>query len=551
MAKSFSVLMALALSTTTMAQQINIRNAAPAATIQTLIPSTSSILLPNQVSRENNTNIVDRYRQVNQPWGKIPGVLQFRGNPMRNFYGTAQPGKTNLPDTAPTVQWQYPQQGVLTGTSAIFATGSTQWTGTGWTGQPVIWQRPDNKKWEVIVGAFDKQVHFIDAITGLPTRKPFRVGDLVKGSVTLDPDGYPILYFGAVGDVLVKGGVADGFYRALALDREPVEEMWKMHANDMTPPGGYKYSRDWDGNSSIINDHLIIGAEIGWIMGWKLNRGYQNNRVTVRPEMVLQMSSEHPLVTSRAGHRDIGIESSCAADGTILYCANGQGRVMGIDLAKIDSNKQAKIVFDFWTGDDVDASPVVDEDGYLYIAAEHERLNPQTAAVGQLMKLDPRKVALTSNGTPDTFSLQPIVWNINSLRGSMQSSVGEDYKRLNEKGGIWGTPALDAKRKVLYVPTHKGELLAVDTNNGNILWRDYIGYMTWSSPNIIGDTLVVTQCTPSGGLRAYDISQPTTKKQLWSVKSPDGGCIESSAAIYNGQIVVGTRGGHIYSFGWK
>lgn len=505
-----------------------------------------SILIPNPVSRENSTHFVDRSQNVNQPWGKIPGVLQFRGNPMRNYYGSAKEGHDSLPSTPPEVLWQYPKQGVLSSYSNIVASRGNTWTGTGWTGQPVIWQRPDTKVWEVIVGAFDKKVHFLNAETGLPTRAPFLAGDLVKGSVTLDPDGYPLLYFGAVGD-----GKQDGFYRMLALDREPVQEIWKMHANDMTPPGGYKYSRDWDGNGSIINDHLIIGAEIGWILGWKLNRTYgKSNFVEVRPEMILQMNSELPQISARAGHRDTGIESSCASDGNILYCANGQGRILGIDLTQIDQKKQAKIVFDFWTGDDVDASPVLDAEGNLYIAVEHERMNTQNSQVGQLLKIDPKKVTLDpKTGLPDPFNISSMIWN-RHYRGSMTTPVNEDYSRLNEKGGFWATPALDAKRKMLYITSHRGELLAVDTTTGNVIWSDPIGYMPWSSANIIGDTLVIGQCSP-GGLVGYDISNPHVKKKLWAVKTPDGGCVESSAAIYNGQIYVGTRAGHIYSFGWK
>jgi hypothetical protein len=65
----------------------------------------------------------------------------------------------------------------------------------GWTGQPAVWVRPDGVT-ELAVGTYDRKVHFLDAKTGQPTRTPFPTGDIIKGSVTIDPDGFPLLYTG-------------------------------------------------------------------------------------------------------------------------------------------------------------------------------------------------------------------------------------------------------------------------------------------------------------------------------------------------------------------
>ena len=35
----------------------------------------------------------------------------------------------------------------------------------GWTGQPAVWERPDGKT-ELIFGAYDRALHFVDAETG-------------------------------------------------------------------------------------------------------------------------------------------------------------------------------------------------------------------------------------------------------------------------------------------------------------------------------------------------------------------------------------------------
>ncbi|MDZ7733676.1 MAG: hypothetical protein U5R31_11795 [Acidimicrobiia bacterium] len=41
-------------------------------------------------------------------------------------------------------------------------------------------------------GAYDKAVHWLDGATGDRLLPDFPVGDIIKGSVTVDPDGYPL-----------------------------------------------------------------------------------------------------------------------------------------------------------------------------------------------------------------------------------------------------------------------------------------------------------------------------------------------------------------------
>lgn len=136
----------------------------------------------------------------------------FRGNNSRTFYGTGP-----VP-TDPTVLWKYPKTKPLCASSTV-AGVSKVWCGNGWTGQPVVWERPDGVT-EVIFGAYDKAIHFVNTETGEATRAPFSTGDIIKGSVTLDPDGFPILYSGS----------RDNFYRAIALDRDVPTELWKIEA---------------------------------------------------------------------------------------------------------------------------------------------------------------------------------------------------------------------------------------------------------------------------------------------------------------------------------
>lgn len=48
-----------------------------------------------------------------------------------------------------------------------------------------------------------------------------------------------------------------------------------------------------------------------------------------------------------------------------------------------------------------------------------------------------------------------------------------------------------------------------------------------------------------GGLYAFDVSDTTVEPpELWSISL--GTCIESTPAVWDGLIVVGTKGGYIY-----
>ena len=169
-------------TTTTVAALVTL---APTTTIRA---TTTTELVTTTTLPERSVGTVPGFT-VGQPWGSVSGLTMFRGNPTRTFYGTGP-----LP-TDPAVLWSYPGDGAMCGSSAVGGVVS-QWCGSGWTGQPVVWDRPDGKT-EVIFGAYDKAVHFLDSLTGAELRPSFQTGDIIKGSVTLDPDGFPLLYFGS------------------------------------------------------------------------------------------------------------------------------------------------------------------------------------------------------------------------------------------------------------------------------------------------------------------------------------------------------------------
>lgn len=480
-------------------EAIPIPNTAPPST------STTAAVTTTTASPTTTTTVPTRLPgtvpgwTVGQPWGPITGLTMFRGNPTRTYYGEGP-----IPPN-PKVLWSFPADGQLCGTSTV-AGQSTVWCGTGWTGQPVVWERPDGVT-EVIFGAYDRQVHFLDGTTGVPTRPPFTTGDIIKGSVTLDPDGYPLLYFGS----------RDNQLRVVALDRQQPELLWSLDASNVDGI----WNNDWDGNPVILDDLLLEGGENSWFFVIKLNRGYdEDGRVTVSPTRLVEVPGYTNELLAQVGS-NVSIENSPAVYEDRVYFANSGGRVVGLDLSDVDQG-EAPVVFDYWVGDDVDASLVVDSDGMLYVSVELERFNDRSAQLGQLIKLDP-------------YAGEAYVWGV------------PVPPRGPGDGGIWATPALGDG--VLYATTHPGEVLAVDTTTGEVLWRDEVGFHAWSSPVIVDETLLVSvNCEEGGGLRAYSIADPAAPVRLWQYDHASG-CIESTPAVWKGTIYVGSRDGRFYAFG--
>lgn len=435
-------------------------------------------------------------------WGDtVEGQLTFRGNPTRTYYGEGP-----VPEH-PTIQWRYPSAGGMCGSSSVGGE-SKVWCGSGWTGEPAVFVDGD-ETW-VAFGAYDKQIHFLDAASGSELLGGFGMGDIIKGSVTRDPDGFELLYSGSRAD-----------FHILATDRSDGQpaDLWSMTASDVSPT---KWNNDWDSSPLVIDDYLFEGGENGQWYAIKLNRSVgADGLVAVDPKIVFHAPGwDDQLLADLAGSgsrvNDVSIENSLAISGNHVYFSNSGGLLQGWDISGLADGRDPVRDFRFWTGDDTDASVVIDEEGMLYVAQEVERASSsaRNAEVGQLVKIDPTR--------PD----DPIVW-----------SVADDH-------GIWATPAVTDE--VVYAPTDGGRLLAVDRSTGAVLWEKNLAGPTWQSPVVVDDVLIQGDC--DGVLRGFDVSDPRVDPpELWSVQLE--GCIESTPAVFGGQIFVGARGGAFYALG--
>ncbi|OFW65098.1 MAG: hypothetical protein A2135_03825 [Actinobacteria bacterium RBG_16_67_15] len=453
---------------------------------------------------------VDR-STVGQRWGsdEVQGVLMFRGNPTNTWYGSGP-----IPAT-PEIKWKFPDAPMCSQSTDLGTTAT--WCGNGWTGQPVVWEHDGSI--ELMFGAYDRKFHFVDAESGTSTRSPIATGDLVKGSATLDPDGYPIVYFGS----------RDNKLRAVALDRSDPVVIWEA-VNDLTVEG--RWNDDWDANPRIVNGYLFEGSENSYFYIWKLNRGYDAlHQVTIAPELVFSMPTWNDELMAKIDPcnatepvicQATSVENSAAIYEGRVYFANSGGRVIGLDISGLDQGIEPTIVFDYWVGDDVDASIMIDQEGMLYVSAEWERYTERSRTLGQLIKLDPY-----TDG-------DPFLWGNFALTDPPV------------KGGFWASPALGDG--VIYAVSNKGYLVALDQETGEEVWVWELTAGTWSSPSVVGDHLVVA--SNDGFLRDFDITDPRNPEINWTFQVGEAN-LEATPAIWRGTIYVISRDGYMYAIGQK
>ena len=143
---------------------------------------------------------------------QLEGVITFRGN---NYRDTPSYGFADLTAGSETLTT------VNTKTTGIIGT----WGGSGWTGQPLVVKWPQELRTkmtslyedfrdkddftEVIIPSLDGNMYFMELSTGEKTRDPVFTGGPTKGTASLDPRGYPIIY---VGQGLSPEGSPDNEY---------------------------------------------------------------------------------------------------------------------------------------------------------------------------------------------------------------------------------------------------------------------------------------------------------------------------------------------------
>lgn len=453
----------------------------------------------------------------------LPGIATFRGNNYRNStsYGTA-----SVVDEELSTEWTY-----ATGSLA----GST-WTGSGWTGQPLIvqWDAQTRQNMnlyesakakedlvEVIYATLDGHIYFLDLETGAATRDAIDLGMCFKGAGALDPRGYPIMYVGA-GDENSSGKQPRMFIISL-IDGTVLYEHGNGDFLAVRKDNDYWCAFDASPLVDAETDTLIWVGENGILYTMKLNAAYDAEAGTVSVAPADMVVTRYQ--TDRSGKSEYwyGYEASADIVGGYLYVSENGGMFYCVDLNTME------LIWAQDTRDDSNASPVFEmtDDGkaYIYTAPSlHWTQDSDAKGTISLYKLDA--------ATGEIVWEQPYdVHTVSGVSGGVQSTP------------LLGRTGTALEGLVIYsisrTPnTWSGLLVALDTATGEEVWRYSLDSYAWSSPVAVytdDGTGYVVICD-SGGYAHFISAEGKCLDKLNL-----GGLVEATPAIYEDMLVVGTR----------
>ena len=450
----------------------------------------------------------------------LPGIATFRGNNFRNCstYGTA-----NVTNEDVSVVWSK-------------ALGSFNgWSGSGWTGQPLIVQWDEETKQimnlyeskknkeglvEIIYATLDGHIYFYDLEDGSYTRDPINMGMNFKGAGALDPRGYPLLY---VGSGIYTDTKAPRMFVVSLIDGKILYQ----HGN-----GDKFQKRNWSAfdASPLVDaetDTLIWPGENGLLYTIKLNTSYDKAAGTISVEPDNPVKTRYTSKYSKAG-RYYGYETSPTVVGNYLYAAENGGMLYCVDLNTMD------LIWAQDTGDDNNSSPAfewgADGQGYVYSAPS---------------------LHYTAKSGGGTISIH----KINAQTGEIVWERPYDCTTIKDlSGGVQSTPLLgkegtDIQNMVIYsiarVPSnYKGVLVAFDRETGETIWEISTGNYAWSSPTAVyteeGKAYIFI-CDASGNAK---LVEGATGKVVDTVSF--GSTVEASPIVFKDRIIIGSRGGKVY-----
>lgn len=466
---------------------------------------------------EINFDLPERYTE-------LEGIVTFRGDNFRSgaAYGTAAVSSKTL-----TKAWSK-------STSGLSDSDGIYWSGSGWTGQPLIvkwpeatrknisamydWAREKEGLVEVIYATLDGHVYFYELTSGEYTREPLNLGFNYKGAGALDPRGYPILYVGSGVDSV------NGRSRVKVVNLIDNSVMFEFGHNETFANRGW-HMFDSSPLVSAETDQLIYPGENGILYIIHLNTKYneQTGELSVDPDNIVKWKYNGVRSGSRYW---LGVESSAAIINNYIFLADNGGNLMCLDLNTL------KLVWVQDVLDDINCSPVVDvEDGhpYIYISTSfHYGWRSYSTAEIPIFKIDAETGEIVWRTDYTCYTVQ-------DLSGGVQGTIAVGKNKLSD---------------MIFVPVARtpgassGTLAALKKDTGEVVWEKETSMYSWSSPVDFYDADgngYLLYCNSGFNMFLID---GKTGEQLDYMNL--GGNIEASPAMYGNYAVVGTRAMRTY-----
>lgn len=466
---------------------------------------------------EINCDLPERYTE-------LEGIVTFRGDNFRSgaAYGTAAVSSKTL-----TKAWSK-------STSGLSDSDGIYWSGSGWTGQPLIvkwpeatrknisamydWAREKEGLVEVIYATLDGHVYFYELTSGEYTREPLNLGFNYKGAGALDPRGYPILYVGSGVDSV------NGRSRVKVVNLIDNSVMFEFGHNETFANRGW-HMFDSSPLVSAETDQLIYPGENGILYIIHLNTKYneQTGELSVDPDNIVKWKYNGVRSGSRYW---LGVESSAAIINNYIFLADNGGNLMCLDLNTLELVWVQDVL------DDTNCSPVVDvENGhpYIYISTSfHYGWRSYSTAAIPIFKIDAETGEIVWRTDYTCYTVQ-------DLSGGVQGTIAVGKNKLSD---------------MIFVPIARtpgassGTLAALKKDTGEVVWERETSMYSWSSPVDFYDADgngYLLYCNSGFNMFLID---GKTGEQLDYMNL--GGNIEASPAMYGNYAVVGTRAMRTY-----
>jgi outer membrane protein assembly factor BamB len=446
---------------------------------------------------------------VDSLYSPLKGITTFRGGPSRNG---ASYGKISSRPASLKVLWSF-----NTGSDNVWGGGA------GWTGQPCVVQWPDSLRQlmnigeqfkldtlftEIIHPSLDGKIYFLDLSTGLQARNPIDIKNPIKGSPSIDPRGYPLLYCGQG----IPNTKEFGFRIFSLLNQE---KLFFLNGKDSFAHRGWGA---FDGAPLIHakQDKLFLGGENGLFYSINLNTKWMRDSARIG---VLPLVKRYRYKNAFGNLQ--GMENSVLAYQGKAFFADNNGFIQSLDLKKMSTD------WIHFNNDDTDATMVLevqDKIPYLYTGSE---VDIQGAKGFSFI----RKINAVNGLT---------IWEKKipcfTVRGAHPVN-----------GGMLSTPVIGKmKGKDMlvcsisrYETMNKGLMIAFNKTTGDMMWQHTLTDYAWSSPLDIYDAdgnMYIFQADSRGHVMLLDGADG---KLIYKEKIAD--LFEASPVAFNNKIIIASR----------
>jgi MYXO-CTERM domain-containing protein len=126
----------------------------------------------------------------------------------------------------------------------------------------------------------------------------------------------------------------------------------------------------------------------------------------------------------------------------------------------------------------------------------------------------------------------------------LRASTGQLIWKFAATDGLMASPAIHKGR--VFLPSLDQSLYALRLTDGKLVWKKNLGGIAQSSPQVVGDSLLVAGGYPSRQLFRIDGATGAT---LWATRADVMAQFSNSVPVTDGdQVLVGAMEGHLYSF---